>query len=90
MLYKNYLKRILDALIASLLIVLLSPIFVILSVVGFFAYGESPFFMQERIGLFGNKFKIIKFKSMRKVLSGEFDNYELDKKRINVYGIYEG
>ena len=87
-LYKNYFKRVLDALIALLLIVLLLPIFVILTVVGFFAYGESPFFMQERIGLLGNKFQIIKFKSMRRVLPGEFDNYELDKKRINAYGIF--
>lgn len=65
-LYSNYIKRVIDIIIALFGIVLaLVPsaiiIFIIYKVKG---YDGSIFFTQERFGLNGKTFKIIKFRSM--------------------------
>lgn len=71
--YKNFFKRVLDFLAAFIGLLLLSPIFIIVMICLFFANQGKPFYFQERPGLNGKIFKIIKFKSMndRKNSSGE-------------------
>jgi len=62
--YKKYIKRLLDLCIAGLVFVLLSPIFIMATILLFFANGGKPFFFQLRPGLHEKIFKIIKFKTM--------------------------
>lgn len=62
--YKNYFKRLLDFLAAFFGLLLLSPIFIIVTIGLYFANQGKPFFFQERPGLNEKIFKIIKFKTM--------------------------
>jgi lipopolysaccharide/colanic/teichoic acid biosynthesis glycosyltransferase len=51
--------------IAVILILVFSPILVAISFAAFFFQGHPIFFLQERIGRDGAKFKIVKFRTMR-------------------------
>ena len=62
--YRNYLKRILDFIIALLAFVMLFPIFTVVTLSLLIANQGKPFFFQERPGLNERIFKIVKFKSM--------------------------
>lgn len=62
--YKSYLKRLFDFLIALFVLVILSPIFIFIMIGLYFANNGKPFFFQERPGLNERIFKIIKFKTM--------------------------
>lgn len=63
--YKNFLKPVLDFIIALTVLVMISPVFFILMVALYFANkGTGVFFLQERPGKNGKVFKIIKFKTM--------------------------
>lgn len=71
--YKNYIKRIFDFLAAFWGLVILSPIFVIVTLLLYFANQGKPFFFQLRPGKNERIFKIIKFKTMndKKDLNGK-------------------
>jgi len=62
--YKNYIKRLLDFLAAFFGLVLISPIFITITIALFFANQGKPFFFQKRPGRNEKIFSIIKFKSM--------------------------
>lgn len=62
--YQNYIKRLLDFSIALIGLIVLSPIFIIVTIGLYFANQGKPFFFQERPGLNERIFKIIKFKTM--------------------------
>lgn len=62
--YKFFLKRFFDFIIAFLGLVILSPVFIIVTIGLFFANEGKPFFFQARPGLNEKIFKIIKFKTM--------------------------
>lgn len=62
--YKNYFKRLFDFTASLLGLVLISPIFVIVTIGLYFANQGKPFFFQVRPGLNERIFKIIKFKTM--------------------------
>lgn len=62
--YKNYIKRLFDFLIAFIGLIILSPVFLIVTVGLYFANHGKPFFFQARPGLNEKIFKIIKFKTM--------------------------
>ena len=63
--YKSFVKRFLDFCISMIVLIAISPILLIIIVLLFFANkGAGVFFTQERPGLHGKLFKIIKFKSM--------------------------
>lgn len=64
MMYKNHLKRFFDFTIALVGLLLLSPIFIIVTIGLYFANQGKPFFFQTRPGLNERIFKIIKFKTM--------------------------
>lgn len=82
--YKNFIKRGLDLLLASVLLVLFSPVIVLLALFLKLAQG-SAFFTQERPGRGEKIFKIYKFKTM----SDERDaqgNLLPDEKRLKPVG----
>lgn len=62
--YKNFLKRLIDFILAFLGLLILSPIFIIVTIGLYFANDGKPFFFQARPGLNEKIFKIIKFKTM--------------------------
>ena len=62
--YKNIIKPVFDLLFALTGLVLISPIFIILTFLLFIANNGAPFFIQKRPGKNERIFKIIKFKTM--------------------------
>lgn len=62
--YLKYFKPLLDLVGASLVFLLVSPVFIFITVGLFFANQGKPFFFQLRPGKDGKIFKIIKFKTM--------------------------
>ncbi|MFE3871951.1 sugar transferase [Flavobacterium sp. ZS1P70] len=62
--YKFFLKRIIDFALALIGLLLLSPLFIMVTIGLYFANQGKPFFFQLRPGLNGVIFKIIKFKTM--------------------------
>lgn len=58
------LKRTMDILLSLIAIILLLPVMIIVSVLVYFKLGWPIFFTQERPGLNGKVFKMIKFRSM--------------------------
>ena len=83
--YANFFKRFLDFILSLLGILCLSPLLLVLTVVGYFKMKGNPFFTQERPGWHERIFKLVKFRSM----TNEKDaNGELlpDEQRLNAYG----
>jgi len=62
--YKNYIKRIIDFCAALFGLLLLSPVFLLVTAGLFFANRGKPFFFQARPGKGERIFRIIKFKTM--------------------------
>ncbi|WP_312133346.1 sugar transferase [Empedobacter sp.] len=62
--YKNFFKRFFDFFIALIGLIVLSPIFIGVTIGLYFATQGKPFFFQARPGLNEKIFKIIKFKTM--------------------------
>ena len=63
--YRSRLKRLLDAVIAAALLLLLSPLFLVLAVAVRIAHGRPVLFRQRRPGLRGTPFEILKLRTMR-------------------------
>lgn len=62
--YNNYIKRIIDLMISLLSIIILSPLFLIVSIIIKIDSKGPILFKQDRIGKDGKVFKIYKFRSM--------------------------
>lgn len=62
--YKNYFKRLFDFTAALVGLLLLSPIFILVTIGLFFANQGKPFFLQTRPGKNEKLFRIVKFKTM--------------------------
>lgn len=62
--YSKFFKRVFDFLIALIGLIILSPIFIVVTIGLYFANQGKPFFFQARPGLKEKIFKIIKFKTM--------------------------
>jgi lipopolysaccharide/colanic/teichoic acid biosynthesis glycosyltransferase len=59
-------KRILDVVLASLLILVLSPVIVVTAAAVLIRDGRPIFYSDERAGLFGRPFRLRKFRTMRR------------------------
>ena len=62
--YKQFLKRSFDLLIAFLLFITLLPLVLLIFLISLAVIRSNPFFVQPRPGLGGNVFNLIKFKTM--------------------------
>lgn len=62
--YEKYIKRCLDFFLAFCALAVLSPILLILAMIGTIAMHGNPFFTQERPGKNEKIFKLIKFRTM--------------------------
>lgn len=89
--YAKYFKRMFDLILSFLALVVLSPIILILTVIGAIAMKGNPFFTQLRPGKIDKKtgkekiFKLVKFRTMsnKKDKNG---NLLPDEVRLNKYG----
>ena len=90
LLYKQFFKRFYDIVLSGVAIIVLSPILLILSIVGAIAMKGNPFFTQLRPGKKDKNgkekiFKLIKFRSMTNEKDKE-GNLLPDDQRLNKYG----
>ena len=85
LIYRKYIKRLLDIICALLALILLSPLFIILTIIGAIAMKGNPFFTQERPGYKEKLFKLIKFRTMTNEKDKD-GNLLPDEKRLNGYG----
>jgi len=85
--YKKYLKRWLELIISICILIILSPIFLVLTFCLFIANSGKPFFLQSRPGFEGKIFKVIKFKTMTDKLD---ENGKLlpDSDRMTKLGVF--
>lgn len=84
--YQHFFKRLIDLLLSMLAIACLSPLFLMVIILLYFANeGAGVFFYQERPGLKGKIFKVIKFKTMND-RRGEDGNLLPDLLRITKIG----
>lgn len=90
LLYRQFFKRFWDFIFSSLAIIVLSPLLIILTIIGRIKMKGNPFFVQPRPGKKGKDgqekiFNLIKFRSMteEKDKSG---NYLPDSVRLTKYG----
>ena len=83
--YAKYLKRVIDFSLSLIALIVLSPLLLILIVLGLVFMSGNPFFMQERPGKDEKIFKLIKFRTMdnRKNKEGKLLP---DEVRLNKYG----
>ena len=85
--YKKFFKRFLDLSLSMIGIIVLSPVYLILSVAVFFGMGAPIIFSQERIGLGERPFRFFKFRSMTN--AKDADGNLLDEtKRITKFGSF--
>lgn len=64
MIYRNYVKRLLDIVISSVVLVVLSPLYLVLALLVRIKLGSPVLFYQDRPGKDGEIFKMCKFRSM--------------------------
>ncbi|WP_333601510.1 sugar transferase [Flavobacterium sp.] len=62
--YKNQIKILIDFIVSLLGLIILFPVFLVVTVLLYFANNGKPFFIQSRPGKNGVVFNIIKFKTM--------------------------
>lgn len=88
--YPRFFKRLLDLSLSFAAIILLSPVLLILAVIGAIAMQGNPFFVQARPGKKGKDgkekiFKLIKFRTMSNAKDKD-GNLLPDDVRLNKYG----
>lgn len=83
--YKAFFKRLIDIILSGVVIVILSPLLVLLILLGTVFMKGNPFFIYPRVGKNGKIFNLIKFRSMAN-LKDENGNYLPDEIRLNKYG----
>ena len=85
LLYKQFFKRFYDVLLSGIAILVLSPIFLILIIVGAIKMKGNPFFTQQRPGKNAKIFRLIKFRTMTNAKDKD-GNLLPDDKRLTRYG----
>lgn len=76
--YRQCVKRLLDIIIATMGLVVLSPVFVVLAILIKKDDGGPIFFTQDRVGLHKKPFRLYKFRSMRVTAPANCPTEELD------------
>lgn len=87
MVYRYFIKSIFDFIISLTAFIILLPVFLIVIILLLIANNGKPFFFQQRPGLHGKIFKVVKFKTMndKKDTNG---NLLPDSKRLTAIGTF--
>ena len=83
--YKNGIKRLIDFCFSFLGILVLSPVLLVLTIIGAISMKGNPFFVQERPGKNERIFKLIKFRTMTQE-KDQTGKLLPDEKRLTKYG----
>ena len=83
--YKGFFKRFYDVVLSGFAIIVLSPILLVLTVIGAVKMKGNPFFLQARPGKNEKIFKLIKFRTMTCEKDAD-GNLLPDEKRLTKYG----
>lgn len=83
--YAKYIKRLLDFTLSLCALIVLSPLLLILTVIGAVQMKGNPFFSQERPGWHEKIFKLIKFRTMTNERGADGELLP-DSVRLNKYG----
>lgn len=75
-------KKVFDLIVSSILIILFSPIFFMISLAILISMGRPVFFIQERPGKNNKIFKLYKFRTMLE----DNQKYKFDEQRISIVG----
>ncbi|MBQ9838686.1 MAG: sugar transferase [Oscillospiraceae bacterium] len=83
--YKKFFKRFFDFILSLMALIVLSPVLLVLTVLGWIKMKGNPFFTQDRPGKDEKIFKLIKFRTM--TCEKDADGKLLpDEKRLTRYG----
>lgn len=85
--YKSIFKRLIDFIVALVGLIILSPLFILITIGLFFANKGKPFFFQLRPGKGEKSFRIVKFKTMNDK-KDEYGNFLLDAQRLTKVGSF--
>ena len=90
--YAKFFKRLIDFILSVIALIVLSPVLLILTVVGAIAMKGNPFFLQPRPGKKGKDgkekiFKLIKFRTMSNAKDKD-GNLLPDDQRLGKYGAW--
>jgi len=90
--YAKFLKRLMDFVLSAVALVVLSPVFLVLIIVGAIVMKGNPFFMQPRPGKKGRDgkekiFYLIKFRTMSNECGADGELLP-DEKRLGRYGAW--
>lgn len=83
--YAKFFKRFFDFTLSLLALIFLSPVMLVLTVIGAIKMKDNPFFTQLRPGKNEKIFKLIKFRTMT-YEKDESGNFLPDEKRLTKYG----
>lgn len=83
--YNRYIKRIIDFILALIVLLILFPFLVIVAVIGAIQMRGNPFFVQKRPGRNEKLFNLIKFRTMTNETDSN-GNLLPSEKRITKYG----
>lgn len=83
--YAKYIKRVLDFLLSLMALLVLSPVLLVLTILGAIKMKGNPFFTQARPGKNEKIFKLVKFRSMTCEKDAE-GNLLPDEQRLTRYG----
>jgi len=71
MMYRFFFKRLIDLVISFFALLIMSPIFIVVTIVLAITTHGSPFFIQPRPGKNGRIFKIVKYRTMNNIRNSE-------------------
>lgn len=83
--YARFVKRYLDAFISLMGLIVLSPLFILLIIIGTIEMKGNPFFFQQRPGKNEKIFNLIKFRTMTNKKDKD-GNLLPDEQRLTAYG----
>ena len=84
-LYSRFVKRLLDMLFSASLIILLAPLLLVVWLAVRLVLGKPALFRDERAGLGGRPFRLVKFRSMTEA-KGPDGNLLPDAERLGAFG----
>lgn len=83
MVFRKYVKRLVDTLVSLILLVLLAPFMSIVGLILFLIDGSAVLFVQERVGFDQQPFQILKFRTVK---SDDSPVPQADALRITAFG----